>query len=184
MGDMPSSLGISCTVIGLRKMSLVMDRTPTTVPTSLGGEWNHRKMVFEVQSTRLEKRCRVSIHGWSITKRWPGEKRERGFQTSKTKYFVEYPRKRQWKSGHVEKNRSVEDPHSSGGMDLVASRTLEAPQPRSPVSEEMLSGKVSKMNVKQFSQDVSFDAQLDKTLSKRFVTMQTTIGNKQVKVYG
>lgn len=159
MGGMPSSLGISCTVIGLRKMSLVMDRTPTTVPTSSGGEWNHRKMAFE--SSRLDlKKDAESPYKVEVSQKDDREKKEKEVSKLPKRSISWNTLVKDTGNHHVEKNRSVEDPHSSSAMDLVASRTLDAPQPRSPVyaghQKRCLSERVSKTNVKQSRQDVFF----------------------------
>ena len=74
-GGMPSGFGISCNVIGLRKMSLVMDKTPTIVPTFSRRRMQASKGGLRVQSTQLEKGCSVSMQGWSITERWTGRKK-------------------------------------------------------------------------------------------------------------
>ncbi|XP_067038994.1 uncharacterized protein [Acropora muricata] len=185
-GRMSSGLGISCNVIGLRKMSLVMDKTPTIVPSSSGGECKHRKVAFESNRLNLKKDaqspCKVEV-----SQKDDREKKEIDVSKLPKRNYSWNTHVQDSGNHHIEKIRSTEDSHSSSGLDLFASRTLDAPQPGSPVYADnqrtCLSGKISKMNVKQFGQDVSPDARFDKTLSKQFVTMQMTIGNKQVKVY-
>lgn len=185
-GGMPSGFGISCNVIGLRKMSLAMDKTPTTVPTSSRGECNHRKVAFESNRLNLKKDARSPCKA-EVSQKDDREKKEIDVSKLPKRNISWNTHVQDSGNHHIEKNRSTEDPHSYSGLDLFASRTLDAPQPGSPVYADnrrtCLSGKISKMNVKQFGQDVSLDARLDKTLSKQFVTMQMTIGNKQVKVY-
>ena len=64
-------------------------------------------------------------------------------------------------------------------------RAQSAPQPRPGMSRNQshLSRRGSKGNVRRSSHDFVYDARPDKALSKGYMTMQMTIGNKQVKVY-
>ena len=64
-------------------------------------------------------------------------------------------------------------------------RVQSAPQPRPSIAryQSLSPRNVSKIDGKRSSQDFVYDARPDKALSKGYVTMQMTIGNKQVKVY-
>lgn len=64
-------------------------------------------------------------------------------------------------------------------------RVQSAPQPRPSIPRHQSSSprKVSKIDGRRSSQDFVYDARPDKALSKGYVMMQMTIGNKQVKVY-
>ena len=63
-----------------------------------------------------------------------------------------------------------------------AGRVNSAPQPR-PRHQAHPARKGPKVNARRSSYDFVYDARPDKALSKGYMTMQMTIGNKQVKVY-
>ena len=71
---------------------------------------------------------------------------------------------------------------SANNQQRSAGRVNSAPQPR-PRHQAHPARKGPKVNARRSSYDFVYDARPDKALSKGYMTMQMTIGNKQVKVY-
>ena len=78
----------------------------------------------------------------------------------------------------VKRGRSL----SANSQQRSAGRVNSAPQPR-PRNQAHTVRKGPKVNGRRSSHDFVYDARPDKALSKGYMTMQMTIGNKQVKVY-
>lgn len=196
-GGTPSCFGSSSALDGFRKMSVVIDKTMQLCPTPLGGKWTQRNMSAPEVSTLDRKKDTQTVQKDNDDINQMIAKVEVSLREDQEKEGREIPKlpERQIScdnyaldscNNNIEKNRSSIDSQPSHGLDLNF-RTRDVPQLRRPstarYSENCSSGKVSKTTGKQSSHDVVCDSRPGKTLKKRFVTMQMTIGNKQVKVY-
>ena len=202
------SSGVSSTTAGLRRMSLDKDKYIQLPPTPTGGKWCQQVSSPE-SSPRDPRESVVTLHEDSenmerklskpknnvVPVNEDHEKKERKFSKLSE-------RKVSWKdkvqdngnNNFVKNSLSNASQPSSGlyadkasrrGSLLNHGRVQSAPQPRPSIArhQSFSSRKVSKIDGRRSSQDFVYDARPDKALSKGYVTMQMTIGNKQVKVY-
>lgn len=189
------STGISRTVVGMRRISLDTDEGIQLPPTPSGAKW------FQLQTPETSPRFpKKSV---TIVNEENKEREERRFSAKPD-------RKVSWKDNVQERNDNNDNEINRGklseasmpsngsytdrtvvgrGSSLSANsqkssggRAKSAPQPR-PRNQTHPAMKGPKMNGRRSSQDFVYDARPDKALSKGYMTMQMTIGNKQVKVY-
>lgn len=173
------STGMSCTVTGMRRMSLDTDKGIQFPSAPLSQNW--------FQSHSPETSPRVSKKSVTIENE---ENKERAAR----RFTAKPDRKISWKdnerNGNSD-NKLSETSMSSEGSYMDGSaisqqrssgRVNSAPQP-CPRNQTHSARKGQKVNGKSSSQDFVYDARPDKALSKGYMTMQMTIGNKQVMVY-
>lgn len=193
------STNISRTVVGMRRMSLdTVDEGIQLPPSPIGGRWSLSKT--PETSPRVPKKS-VTIANGENNQREP------------RKFCKPIDRKVSWEDNVQGRNDNVNNKvdKSKPGDTLLPTngsftnrtivrrvsslstnsqqsnvgRAQSAPHPRPGISRNQThpSRKGSKVNERRSSQDFVYDARPDKALSKGYVTMQMTIGNKQVKVY-
>ena len=184
---------ISRTVVGMRRMSLdTVDEGIQLPPSPIGGKWS--------LSESPETSPRVPKKSVTIAN-------EENYQRELRKICKPIDRKVSWEDNVQGRNDNVNkkvdkskptngsftnrtivrrvSSLSTNSQQSNAGRAQSAPHQRPGMSRNQThpSRKGSKVNERRSSQDFVYDARPDKALSKGYVTMQMTIGNKQVKVY-
>lgn len=178
------STGISHTVTGSRRMSLNIDEYIGPV----GAKW--------FQSHTSERRPRVPKKSMTTVNI---ENKER----AQPMFSAKPGRKVSWKDNetNVNNNNNLSEASiptdgsymertvvkrgrslSANSQQRSAGRVNSAPQ-RRPRNQAHTVRKGPRGNGRRSSHDFVYDARPDKALSKGYMTMQMTIGNKQVKVY-
>lgn len=197
------SSGISRTVVGIRRMSL--DRSEgesIQLPSSLsGGKWFQPAEAPET-SPRVPKKSVVIVTEDNHERE---QRKVSKPSVRKVSWKDAIPQDRD-NNGHNKiargKLSDTSLPSNGSFTERIArkassssansqqsshtGRVQSAHQPRSGMPRNQTypaSRRISKGNGRQSSQDFVYDARPDKALSKGYVTMQMTIGNKQVKVY-
>lgn len=194
------STGISRTVVGMRKMSLdTADEGIQLPPSPSGGKWFHPET--PETSPRVPKKS-VTIVNEENNQREPRKfsKQDRKVSwkdsvqdindniTTNNKITRSKLSDAPLASNESFTDRAVvkrESSLSANSQQSNAVRAQSAPQARQGLSRNQThpSRRVSKGNGRRSSHDFVYDARPDKALSKGYMTMQMTIGNKQVKVY-
>lgn len=173
--------GVSRTVAGMRRMSLDTDEDIELPPSASGAKW--------FQSHTPETSPRVPKKSVTIV----NEENKKG---ADRRFSAKPDRKVSWKANNklseacmpsdgsymertvVRRGSSL----SVNSQQRSAGRVNSAPQPRQRNPTHPVR-KGPKVNGRRSSHDFVYDARPDKALSKGYMTMQMTIGNKQVKVY-
>ena len=189
--------GISGTVTDMRRMSLESSGSVHLPPAPSDGNWFHSKS--PTTDPRVPKKSIVAANHTNEGNHVPrGDQRKLSTKLS--------DRKVSWKDTAPDANDKEDHKITRGKLSDVSlpsngtlrrtsansqqsviTRAQSAPQARPGLSrhQSSMSRKVSKAgNVKRNSaEDFVYDARPDKALSKGYMTMQMTIGGKQVKVY-
>ncbi|XP_078357156.1 uncharacterized protein LOC144642032 [Oculina patagonica] len=193
------STGISRTVVGMRRMSLdTVGEGIQLPPSPSGGQWFHPET--PETSPRLPKKS-VTIANEENSQReprkfskqdrkvsWKDNVQDRNDNINNNKITRSKLSDASLASNESFTDRAVVRKASSlsaNSQQSNAGRAQSAPQARPGLSRKQThtSRRVSKGNGRRSSQDFVYDARPDKALSKGYMTMQMTIGNKQVKVY-
>ena len=196
VASMAGKKGISGTVADLRRMSLESSTSSVYLPPApSNGNWFHSKS--PETSPRVPKKKVVAANHVKEENDEPdGDQR---------KFSKLSERKVSWKDSvhdasdemdsgktrgevtdaSLPSNVELRKPRTNGVLS-AATRAQSAPQGRPGLSRHQSSTlkKVSKINGRRNSAgDFVYDARPDKALSKGYMTMQMTIGGKQVRVY-
>lgn len=168
----PANSGLSRTVVGMRRMSLDPDKPIQLPPKPSEGKW------FQPDTPESSPRGPTKS---AVTISEDNEKVDRKFSQLSG-------RKVSWKDNVQDNDNSRNSRRGRlriNGPSNYEGRAQSAPHSRPSVvrNQTFPTRKVSKIKGRRSSQDFVYDARPDKTLSKGYVTMQMTIGNKQVKVY-
>ena len=176
-----ASLGISRTVVGMRRMSLDMDKTDHLPPSSTGARW------FQPDTPESTpggpRRSEVTIN--EDTEK--GERKLSKIAERKVSFMDnvqsnDHSKIMKSRVNHAspisndpspDRHRRRESSLSTNSQSSCDVRAQSVLQSRS------FNRKASRRS----SQDFVYDARPNKALNKGYLTMQMTIGNKQVKVY-
>ena len=184
------STGVSRNVTSMRRMSLDTDGGSQHTSSSSGGKWS--QLHTPETSPRVPKKSVTVVHKENKERKerrlsakpdrkvsWKDNERNVNNDNKLSEAFVPSNGSPQHMERTVVRRGSS---LSKNSQQRSAGRVNSAPQPR-PRNQTHPVRRGPKVHGRRSSHDFVYDARPDKALSKGYMTMQMTIGHKQVKVY-